>query len=101
ETVSDAMERDVRVGDALQRLRAESGKWETVLDRSGCQQVPTGLIEAKYTRRLLWPRQSLHTVSFFPNVGFANSPFKSGDRLRFVLFTDLPQPLSSPESTVE
>lgn len=104
ETVSDAMEHQIVVLDAIQRWRSDRNSWDTVLKRERCDVVPLGVIKANFTRKLLWPRQTLHTTSFFPNVGFPGSPFQHGDKLRFLLRTRTPKPdsesLSSPEFLV-
>lgn len=105
ETVSDVMQRDVRVGDVLQRWQPESGRWETVLDRHHCQLIVTGIIEARFTRKLLWPTQRLHTSPFFPNIGFQGLPFQHGNRVRFLVLMRTPkqdsEALSSPGFTVD
>jgi hypothetical protein len=103
ETTSDALYRDIRVGDALQR-RQFTGAWETVVHRNSCATVPTGVIEAKLSRKLLWPTQTLHTSAFFPSVGFANSPFRHGDELRFLIFVNTvrdAEALSSPDFKIQ
>ncbi len=86
ETVSDAMERSVTIGDALQRWEGQSIGWRQVVNRNECRTVPLGVIEAKFTRKMLWPGQQLHSSGFFANVGVAGSPFQHGDRIRFLLF---------------
>ena len=104
ESVDDAMDHEIVVLDAIQRWRSDLNSWDTILDRERCEVVPLGVIKADFTRKLLWPRQSLHTSSFFPNVGFPGSPFKHGDKLRFLVRTRTPKPdsrsLSSPEFLV-
>ncbi len=104
ETLSDAMAPDVLVGDAIQRWQ-QPDTWTILVQRSDCKLVPTGVIKAKRTRKLLWPKRALHTATFFPSVGNASSPFKRQDKLRFVIFvgTDTLNSgaLTSPEFTLQ
>src|SRR5471030_2028025 len=41
ETVSDAMQPDIRVGDAVQLWRTRDSTWETIFRRDECRLVPT------------------------------------------------------------
>lgn len=105
ETVSDAMYRDTVVGDAIQRWQPEDNSWKTMFARNECRTVPLGIIEAKFTRKLLWHGQQLHTAPFFANIGFRTLPFRRGDKIRFVVFTRTPREdsegIASPAFTIE
>ena len=85
DTVSDAMEPDTRVGDAIQRWDTERGIWVTAYLRNYCRPVPTGVIEAAFSHKLLWPGERLHTSPFFPGTG--DTVIRTGDKVRFLLFT--------------
>jgi hypothetical protein len=91
ETVSDANNRDSVVGDVIQRWRPEVNRWETLFSRNECKSVAMGVAKATFTRKLLWPSKQLHTAPFFPNVGVAGSPFRHGDKIRFVVFSYTPR----------
>src|ERR1039458_10287315 len=55
-----------------------------VVLRTGCERVPLGVVEARFTRRLLWPTQHLHTAPFVPSTQL----LRTGDKVRFVVFAD-------------
>jgi hypothetical protein len=105
ETVSYARDRDSVVGDVIQRWRPEDNRWETVFSRRECKAGKLGDATAIFTRKLLWPGHQLHTAPFFPNVGGAGSPFRHGDKGRFVVFTYTPrddsQGIASSSFTVD
>jgi hypothetical protein len=85
DTVSDAMQPDTRVGDAIQRWDTGRGIWVTAYQRSDCKLVPTGVIEAAFSHKLLWPGGRLRTSAFFPRPG--DAVIRTGDTVRFLLFT--------------
>ena len=91
ETISDALEKDTRVGDVVQRSQSGSSSWENILKRNECRVVPVGIVKATSKRTLLWPGQQLHSAWFFPNVGVARSPFQHGDKVRLLIFTHTPK----------
>ena len=100
ETVSDAMERNIVLGDDIQQ-RKQNGQWETTLSRHQCRLVPMGIIEARFTNKLLWPHQQLRTSPFFPNVGVLRA-FHHGDAVRFIVYTQRSEDsLASPHFIVE
>jgi hypothetical protein len=85
DAVSDAMQADTTVGDAIQRWDTERGIWVTVYQRSECKLVPTGVIKATFSYRLLWPGRRLHTHAFFR---WTRDPaIHPGDKVRFLVFT--------------
>jgi hypothetical protein len=90
ETVSDAMMAGVDVGDVIQLWNSKDGTWKTIYKRDECHLVPLGIIDAHFTRKLLWPGKKLSTAPFFPNVNSPYTKFHSGDTFRFVVFTDSP-----------
>jgi hypothetical protein len=104
ETISDAMEKDVTVGDVMQRLHRGDGSWENAVKRNECRLVPLGIVNARYNRTLLWPGQRLHSEWFFPNIG-QYSQFHHGDTIRFIVFTHTPtgdsDGIPSPQFTIE
>jgi hypothetical protein len=84
ERVNDAMGRDVVVGDEIQRWDVGRGAWNTIAQRTGCDRVPLGVVEARFRRRLLWPTQHLYTAPFVPSTQVV----RTGDKVRFVVFAD-------------
>jgi hypothetical protein len=103
--VEDSMARVIVIPDVIQRFGAESGAWSTALERRGCYEPPEGTHEKKLTPKLLWPRQTISSTYFFPNVGFPGFPFKHGDKFRFLVFTGIPahgsEALTSREFTID
>ncbi len=91
DTISDAMQPDTTVGDWIQRWEPTERQWKTVYKRSYCEVIPVATVEAKFTRRLIWPGGRLRTGSFFPNLGvYKENPLHAGDQLRFLVFADGP-----------
>jgi hypothetical protein len=90
ETVSDAMQPDIQVGDVIQLWQTRDNTWTTIFKRDKCQLVPLGIIEANFTRKLLWPGKQLNTAPFFPNTNSPYTKWHSGDTFRFVVYTDSP-----------
>jgi hypothetical protein len=85
DTVSDAMRPDTRVGDAIRRWDTERGIWVTVYQRSECRLVPTGVVKATFSHKLLWPGNRLHTSPFFRSTG--DTAIRAGDKVRFLVLT--------------
>jgi hypothetical protein len=85
DTISDAMQPDTRVGDAIQRWDTQRGIWVTAYQRSDCRLVPTGVIEAIFSHKMLWPGGRLHTSPFFHS--YLDTAIHAGDKVRFLVFT--------------
>ena len=83
DSVSDAMQPDTRVGDAIQRWDIQRGAWVTVYQRSVCRSGDWG--SATFSYELLWPGTRLHTSPYFHWTG--DTVIHTGDKLRFLVFT--------------
>jgi hypothetical protein len=89
--LSDANQPETTVGDAIQRWDKERDLWLTVYQRSDCVSGIGGT--AKFSHKLLWPGERLHTAPFFHSEQDKN--IHVGDRVRFLAFTQSTE-LDSP-----
>jgi hypothetical protein len=83
DTVSDAMQPDTTVGDAIQRWDIQRGVWLTAYQRSECRSGDWG--SATFSYELLWPGSRLHTSPWFHWTG--DTVIRAGDKVRFLVFT--------------
>ena len=91
DAVTDALARESTLAYSVERRKPASTGWRTVFEVSSatkwCEPFPTGIVEGRVRRRLLWPMQSKSTAPFYwYSAHIAGGLFNVADEGRIVVF---------------